>query len=315
MEKMRPMDEYTAKTKAFLDERFRLCDSDGIYFAYQPIYGFDKGHSEYGLLFRYVRTYEIMRALAQLRFKSLLDVGGAEGYTTYVAQQLFGVAVTHSELSEEACQRARDIFHVNSVQTDIHNLPFRDNEFDVVLCSEVLEHAPDAEKSTEELLRVAARAVVITVPHEPRELIDHINQNGEPHGHINSFNATSFDFIKSRGYHVKCQRMVSPFLRMAAAFMEPAPRERRPGMSSPAIAIRAYNACVPLLSVFQKAWGKKSTAAVLRLDRLICRMISLHAGILFVILKDEQVYAERATVPISPSRIFDITVPYHQIRM
>lgn len=308
------MDEYTAKTKAFLDKRFRLCDPDGIYFAFQPIYGFAKGHSERGLLFRYIRTYEIMRALSHLAFKSLLDVGGAEGYTTHMARELFGVNVTHSELSDEACQRARDIFRVNSVPADIHHLPFRDSEFDVVVCSDVLEHTPDIKKAVEELLRVACKAVVITVPHEPRELIDDIIKNEEPHAHIHSLGETSFDFVKSRGYQVMRQKMVSPFLRMAAAIMEPSPRELRPGISSPAIAIRAYNACVPFLSIFRKVWGKKSAAVVLRLDRSICEMTSLHAGLLFIILKDKQAYAEREAVAISPARIFDITVPYHYIR-
>lgn len=308
------MDEYTAKTKAFLDKRFRLCDPDGIYFAFQPIYGFDKGHSEHGLLFRYIRTYQIMRALSRLAFKSLLDVGGAEGYTTHMARELFGVNVTHSELSEEACQRARDIFHVNSVPADIHHLPFRDSEFDVVICSDVLEHTPDIKRAVAELLRVAGKAVVITVPHEPRELIDDIIKNEKPHGHIHSLGETSFDFVKSQGYHVKCQRMVSPLLRMAAAVMEPSPRELRTGMSSHAIAIRAYNACVPLLSKFRKIWGERSAAVVLRFDQPICKMTSLYAGLLFIIIKDQQAYTGRETVAISPACIFDITVPYHYIR-
>lgn len=308
------MDEYTAKTKAFLDERFRLCAADGVYFAFQPIYGFDKGHSEYGLLFRYIRTYQIMRALARLRFRSFLDAGGAEGYTTHLVRELFGVAVTHSELSEEACQRARDIFHVNSVPADIQRLPFKNGEFDVVTCSDVLEHTPDVENAVAELLRVAAKALVITVPHEPPELIDAIVKHEKPHGHINSFCKTSFDYLKPRGYRVRCRKMVSPLLRLAVALMEPLPRECRPGMSSPAIAIRAYNACVPLLARFRKLWGKKTAAAILRLDQAVCQMTSLYAGILFVILKDEQAGLKSAAIPVSPARILDMAVPYHYLR-
>ena len=40
------MDEYTLTTKVGLARRFALCDDGGIYYAFQPIYGYNKGHSE-----------------------------------------------------------------------------------------------------------------------------------------------------------------------------------------------------------------------------------------------------------------------------
>ncbi|MGB0897406.1 MAG: class I SAM-dependent methyltransferase [Flavobacteriaceae bacterium] len=40
------------------------------------------------------------------------------------------------------------------VKADICNLPFQDNEFDVILCNHVLEHIPDDTKAMQELLRV-----------------------------------------------------------------------------------------------------------------------------------------------------------------
>lgn len=40
------------------------------------------------------------------------------------------------------------------VQADICNLPFEDNEFDVIFCNHVLEHIPDDEKAMAELYRV-----------------------------------------------------------------------------------------------------------------------------------------------------------------
>jgi SAM-dependent methyltransferase len=48
-------------------------------------------------------------------------------------------------------------------------LPFPDKSFDVVGCFEVLEHLPDdlPRQALAELHRVAKRAVVLSVPHEP----------------------------------------------------------------------------------------------------------------------------------------------------
>ena len=40
------------------------------------------------------------------------------------------------------------------VKADICNLPFSDNEFDVILCNHVLEHIPDDIKAMKELYRV-----------------------------------------------------------------------------------------------------------------------------------------------------------------
>jgi hypothetical protein len=72
------VDQYTQETKLWLNERFRKCDEEGIYFAHQPIYGFRKGHSEPGHMGKYIRTYQIMKVLSHMSFDSLLDVGGAE---------------------------------------------------------------------------------------------------------------------------------------------------------------------------------------------------------------------------------------------
>lgn len=40
------------------------------------------------------------------------------------------------------------------VKADICNLPFKDNEFDIILCNHVLEHIPDDTKAMEELYRI-----------------------------------------------------------------------------------------------------------------------------------------------------------------
>ena len=40
------------------------------------------------------------------------------------------------------------------VKADICDLPFKENQFDVILCNHVLEHIPDDKKAMEELYRV-----------------------------------------------------------------------------------------------------------------------------------------------------------------
>lgn len=85
------MDEFTPKTKTWLDKRFKKCDESGIYYAHQPLYGFRKGHSDIDTMNKYIQTYQIMRTLSHLKFDSLLDVGDAEVYKAYIAKQLFDI--------------------------------------------------------------------------------------------------------------------------------------------------------------------------------------------------------------------------------
>lgn len=137
---------------------------------------------------------QIMKALSHLQFDSLLDVGGAEGYKAAMVRSIFKAKVKSVDLSAEACKRAKEIFDIDGEAIDIHQLPFKDQEFDVVLCSETLEHVTDIEKATDELMRVCKKAVVITVPHESEEFIAYNIKNNIPHAHIHCLNLNSFDF-------------------------------------------------------------------------------------------------------------------------
>lgn len=51
-------------------------------------------------------------------------------------RRLFAAQVTATDLSENACRRAREIFGLSARSTDLHELPFADGDFDVALCSE-----------------------------------------------------------------------------------------------------------------------------------------------------------------------------------
>ena len=52
------------------------------------------------------------------------------------------------------------------VKCDICDMPFQENEFDAVLCTEVLEHVPQAEQAVAELIRVLkpGGVLIITAP-------------------------------------------------------------------------------------------------------------------------------------------------------
>ncbi|MGB2705290.1 MAG: class I SAM-dependent methyltransferase [Candidatus Omnitrophota bacterium] len=156
------MDRETLRTKDWLDKRFTLGVKEGKYFAHQPIYGYKKGFTEGRDIIRYARILSILQKLSNLQFDNFVDIGGAEGYAANLVKKIFNVDSYTSDLSFEANLRARELFGIDSVGLDVCNLPFKDESFDVVLCSEVIEHVSKPAQTLYELKRIARKALLIT---------------------------------------------------------------------------------------------------------------------------------------------------------
>ena len=302
------MDKYTEKTRLWLDQRFKQTDSEGIYLAHQPIYGFRKGPTETDLIGRYIITFQIMKMLAHLDFNSFLDVGGAEGYKAAMVKSLFNVEVRSSDLSSEACKRAKEIYNIDGDPIDIKKLPYNDNQFDVILCSETLEHVPDFRLATFELLRVCRKAVLITVPHESNKVIQRNIRNNVPHGHIHSFNKESFNFAKSVAKKITYKRIISSPLRIINAVLDGKKRSTAAGF--PDFLINLNNLAVPLTN---KIVGEKTVNYILYFDALFTKLLPLHSGFLFLLCKDERSYSNEEHAKITPRQIIDFKVPFYKL--
>ncbi|PIE71300.1 MAG: SAM-dependent methyltransferase [Deltaproteobacteria bacterium] len=109
---------------------------------------------------------------------TVLDMGCGEGRHTCGAYQLDGVTAIGADLSLANVRetRSRLVYHDElgfsgggtwAVTTaDITRLPFDDHTFDVVICSEVMEHIPDHRTARDELIRIVKPGgqLVISVP-------------------------------------------------------------------------------------------------------------------------------------------------------
>jgi SAM-dependent methyltransferase len=99
----------------------------------------------------------------------VLDAGCGEGHVTawltamLPASQVTGVDGRRGALLEF---RARNP-GVPALEGDLGDLPFPDGAFDLVVCTEVLEHLPEPRVVLRELGRVCAGHLFLTVPHEP----------------------------------------------------------------------------------------------------------------------------------------------------
>lgn len=91
---------------------------------------------------------------------SVLDAGcGIGGLSKELRRR--GIFVTGCDKNQDAIERAVRQGRIDESGTaDVCALPYHDNTFDLVICSEVLEHVPDDRQALRELLRVSKGPVL-----------------------------------------------------------------------------------------------------------------------------------------------------------
>ena len=118
--------------------------------------------------------------LGYLKLKAndkLLDLGCGEGrhaLSAYISKELkvYAVDLSINDL-ETTKNRFNEFFETENKKktlslaaADAKNLPFQDDEFDSVICSEVLEHIPEIDCAVDEIIRVTKRKgkIAVSVP-------------------------------------------------------------------------------------------------------------------------------------------------------
>jgi ubiquinone/menaquinone biosynthesis C-methylase UbiE len=111
----------------------------------------------------------ILAKIADLAPQTFLDAGCGEGFVAeLLLKQMPGLELTGFDFNPDAVEIAKTKNPgATFITASIFDLPFDDNSFDVVGCFEVLEHLVNPEQALKELTRVASKAVIVSVPHEP----------------------------------------------------------------------------------------------------------------------------------------------------
>lgn len=135
----------------------------------------------------------IIRRLKRDHVHNLADIGCGDGYLIYsiLKKRDYIDKIYAIDISSTRLKRVKAISRrINTIKTNATNICFPDNFFDVVICSEVLEHIADYEKAVRELLRVTKKQLVITVPNDQvlvKTMCPRCKKYNYISGHINSF--------------------------------------------------------------------------------------------------------------------------------
>ncbi|HRN54043.1 MAG TPA: class I SAM-dependent methyltransferase [Gemmatimonadaceae bacterium] len=172
---------------------------------------------EYGnSIYQWVLGRYLDRMAAQVRRigpASVLDAGCGEGYVYRglrargVAARWQGVDLSSAAVAFAAARSPEAMWSA----ADLRRLPFPDRDAELVLCSQVLEHIPLPEVVRDELARVSARWLLVSVPLEPlfRGIcaVTVATGIGQDPGHVNFWTPARFrNFLEPVGRLVRWER-------------------------------------------------------------------------------------------------------------
>jgi len=120
----------------------------------------DKAHYDFSKYInkgRWNSFYHQIDEIIKVEPKSILEIGAGTGITKCILKDILHYYYESMDIDEE--------LHPDFVGS-VMEMPFVDRQYDVVACFQVLEHLPfdNLEKALSELLRVANKAVIISLP-------------------------------------------------------------------------------------------------------------------------------------------------------
>lgn len=154
---------------------------------------------------------QLFRLIKPLKPISILDVGCGEGFTLQkLEERKVGKNNEGIDYSKDAIEIGRKIYpKLTLKEGTVYNLPYKENSFDLVICTEVLEHLDDPLKAVNEIKRVSSKYVLFSVPNEPFFIManflrgKYVKRFGNHPEHINHWTAAGFkSFLRKQGLTV-----------------------------------------------------------------------------------------------------------------
>jgi len=162
----------------------------------------------------------LLDLISEKKVDSILDVGCGEGFTlNRLKEHGIGKRLEGIEYLKDAIELGKKTYpDIKITEGSIYDLPYKDNSFDLVLCTEVLEHLDDPRKALQQLIRVSKKYLVVSVPNEPFFMLAQFvrgknwSRFGNDIEHINHWTMFGFPkFIKKNTSNIQVLAKKFPF--------------------------------------------------------------------------------------------------------
>ncbi len=139
-------------------------------------------------------------------FTSVIEVGAGDGnILTELSRRHFCPRLTAAEISDSAIRqiKKKNISELVEVrQFDGYTLPFAEGQFDLAICSHVIEHVEHPRQLLREIRRIS-RQQVFEVPIDFSFRVDRKFKHFDAYGHINIYTPALFNFLLySEGFEI-----------------------------------------------------------------------------------------------------------------
>jgi len=175
---------------------------------------------------------ELLKTTDLKTISSIAEVGVGEGELLKNIIKIFPKAkYSATDLSKRKVKEAENNLKKNMINFSVQNaeklLKYRDNEFDLVICCEVLEHVKNYKKALKELRRISNKYILLSVPNEPVWRVlnmargKYLSEFGNTPGHINHWNIISFEkLVKSEKFLIIDKKYPFPWQMMLLKVIE-----------------------------------------------------------------------------------------------
>lgn len=175
------------------------------------------------LMDRFLNSFEelLVEIAKESNIRTICEVGCGEGELLKILHRHFPKAtLTACDIAEGEINKAKknteNLKVAYSVQ-DAEKLSYKKQEFDLVVCCEVLEHLQHPKKGMKELKRIAKYGVC-SVPLEPlwrilnMARLKYLSDMGNTPGHLNHWSQSAFlSDLKSTGINVAIFKLPLPW--------------------------------------------------------------------------------------------------------
>jgi len=179
-----------------------------------PVNYYQKG-VKCNLLQNFWHTHKLSTVLSQISHspKKILDVGCASGWFLSQLSNNFPDSVCFGiDSYKKAILYGENLYpYLKLITADVHNLPYPDKKFDLVVCTEVLEHVTNPLQVIKEILRVTKKNGQVIIEMDSGNWLFNlvwsywIKLNGKVwhNAHLQIFNAQKLkNYIESTGFKI-----------------------------------------------------------------------------------------------------------------